>query len=167
MKLQITAKKCWAHLWQLVLLFLFCISLPFYFKYILGEQINTFVIYITLLIFLLICTPAIYLFVRYYKHSKKTGISYHDDYFEIHSKETCKKLKWKQVDKVVFNVTLPVHFNSIRMLATDSFLFATIYIQSGEEIKITSLVDIELIETRRNFIGKVRIETRSKFICWL
>jgi len=106
------------------------------------------------------------LFVRYVIVSRDVEVKYLNDKVKLSLNGKVREVDLADIDFIEAKLTLPVFFNGIRFLATDSFLYAKFHLNSGESFIVTSMLDNELLETLCFFKNKKEINRKLAFICW-
>ncbi|PWK50788.1 hypothetical protein C8D97_10675 [Pleionea mediterranea] len=144
-----------------------CISLPFVFEYIYEEKdIFDFTIRLSVIFFVLLCVPPMVLFFRYAIVNNSLEIAYKSNDIELLLNGKKRIVKLNEIEHIEIKLTFPTYFSGIRYLATDSFLYAVIYLHSKESFTVTSLLDNELFDTKAFFNGRVDIFRKLRFVCW-
>ncbi|MET1257484.1 hypothetical protein [Aliikangiella maris] len=154
------------HYWIIVLFLVLALVLPRLIELFISSKLheNT-IIFIE---FALICPAilAMILFVQYYSLSKNLKVKYFDNKVFICSGETKKSFEISDVQQLRIKYSIPVYFKGFRYFPTDSFMYALIYLRSGERFLITSFLDLELLDTIRFFEGKVNVVKKPTLMCW-
>jgi len=166
MIMKTTNKNYFGHLWELFFYLALCFFIPIYFDSKYEKGTAEILLIISTVWFFLLCFPAIVLFFRYVIVNKNVKIKYQKNSINILVSNESRVVALDEVDSVEIKLTLPVFYNGIRFLATDSFLCAVVYLKTGENFTITTLIDNELIETKNYFKNKVKVERKLRFICW-
>ena len=157
----------WSHSWVLIGFTIFyCILLPLYYEVVEGRSTDSFIIFLMIVFFIILCLPAIILLVRYSHVNNNVTVIYDNDivYFELG--KLARKLNIKDVEQVEFKASISVSYDRPRLFATDSFMYANIILKTGEHFTVTSLLDLELLKTEKFFRHQVPITKKIRFICW-
>lgn len=166
MLLKASNRDYFRHLWEMLFYMIFCLSLPFIIGYISGDGITEFMIQLSIVFFIVFCVPAIVLFLRYASVNKSIEINYKNTRIEISKSGKFRAIGLSEIESVEVKLTLPIYFNGVRYFATDSFLYATVYLKSKESFTVTTLLDNELFDTKHYFSDKVDVVRKLRLICW-
>jgi len=158
-------KHLW-HLWGLIFYIVLCISLYFYLVYEHGEAIYELAMGISVICFFLLCVPCVFLYWRYIYLEKELKVEFLKNSINIFKGDLVRNIKLNEISYIDIKLPIPLYYNGFRYFATDSFLCATAHLNSGEQFVITSLVDLELIDTKNYFKNKIQVKERWAFICW-
>ena len=159
-------KNYFWHAWGILLFISLCLFIPFYSKMKYGVQSSNLIIDFAWAFFVIVCVPAIALYLRYYLLSRNYTVFY--SYKCISFISNCKKrnINVGDISHIEIKMPIPMYFNGLRFFATDSFLYAVIYTKSKEKFVITSFLDRDLIDTIAFFKGKVDIKRKPRLLCW-
>jgi hypothetical protein len=133
--------------------------------YFLGFNSDAEVIFISA--WIIYTLPALYLHLEYYFHDKGKTI-------EISSSEIiitdgdCFKLTYQnsQVEKIIVYKSASLDKGGIQFTAIETYHYARIFIEGGEEIVITCLMAPDVDKTVRELHG-VSYERKKRFFCSL
>ena len=151
MVLKVSKKSYINHLWEILFYFVLCLSLPLFFSLKENDGTFEFIVKVAFVAFILLCVPAILLFFRYVMINKNVSVYYESNRIKVTIGVESKIIDIKEVNSVTLYLTAPVYFKGFRFFPTDSFLYAIIQLKSGEQITITTLIDIELFDTKLYF----------------